>query len=495
MRKILNILILCCLYSFYGYGKSSFYIKVEDDKLKPTDNIYTKDAEFNKIISTYKIKNYRKLIPSTKHKWLSSIYSIDSETDMPIEVLKAFIGKGISLVEESEKEEEMQPTGVCENPNDKLSVQTNLDLIKIDSAWKYACGLPILDIAILDSCFNINQVDIAENVGGSEGLVYYTTRFHGTAVAGVASAVTNNGIGIAGTGMNAKMFLTTDGWATNTKVYSLAEAGYRVINCSWINKCSYSSITDSIYTVIRDTFNTVVVFGAGNGAKHCGSPSALVYPASYPAVLSVTSVAHKFERGHMDPVYGPADWKDCHEAIIGDLNQTHQHNSAVDICAPGYNVMTTFPDNTYKGSWGTSFAAPQVAAVVNLMASINPCLSAHDLIDMVKATADASIYDIPENASYIGLLGTGRLDANTAIKAAVESATIYINNALTVNTDMSKEANYSIKVNAPVTVTSGNELVLKARKDVTISNEFTVNSNAELTIDVDVSNTIDCNNN
>ena len=217
--------------------KTSFYIKVEEDNLKPIEGIYTGDVGFNEILGNYNATVYKQAYPMIKDEWLFKIYRLETEKDMPIEVLKSFIGKGLSLVEEGEKEEEIQPTGICENPNDKLSSQTYLDLIKIDSAWKYACDLPILPIAILDNHFNVNQVDISGNVIGYAGNVNNTTDFHGTAVAGIVSAVTDNGIGIAGTGMNAKMYLTTQGWGIDSTVYSLAQAGYRVINCSWMNSC------------------------------------------------------------------------------------------------------------------------------------------------------------------------------------------------------------------------------------------------------------------
>lgn len=365
-------------------------------------------------------------------------------------------------------------------------------MIKIDSAWKYACGLPILPIAILDKSFDIQHEDLADNVIGYDGNIS-NTNFHGTAVAGIVSAVSNNGIGIAGTGMNAKLYLSSTNWAEDSGVLRLAQMGYRVINCSWMNSCFYSTVADNLYRHIRDEYNSVVVFGAGNGTEHCGSLSALVYPASYSSVLSVTSVGHMKEIGTIDE-WGSNNWKDCHEQIIGSATTAYHHNNMVDLCAPGYNVLTTHPNNIYSGAWGTSFSAPQVSATVNLMASINPCLSAQDLINMVKATTDPSIYDIPENSNYIGLLGTGRLDANNAIKAAVESATIRITNNLNITTNRSIESNYRIIVNAPVHVSNNKSLTLKTRKNVDITGDLSVDSGSEFSIDVDLNNVINCNN-
>ncbi len=243
--------------------------------------------------------------------------------------------------------------------------------------------------------------------------------WHGTPVVGCAAADTDNNKGIASIGFNSKVVFSSR-WANNNEVLRLAQIpGVRVINLSWINSCNPTVTQETLYEEIRDVYNVVVVAGAGNRSHHCGE-NAYVYPASYESVVSVTSVGHRNDYGYVSPQHGPNNWKDVHEEVIGDPNSTHHHNDRVDICAPGYNVKSTQMGDNYGGVWGTSFAAPIVAGVCALVASVNPCLTADDIAQIVLNSADASIYNIPENSPYIGLLGTGRVDAYAAVLMALD---------------------------------------------------------------------------
>jgi len=141
-----------------------------------------------------------------------------------------------------------------------------------------------------------------------------------------------------------------------------------------------------------------IVAAAGNG-NTCGLPDALVYPASYNHVFSVTSV-------------GPSD---NHEQWAGDPTSTHNHNDSVDLAAPGYDVAVSPASGWYLNMNGTSFAAAYVSGTVALMLSANKCISNLQIEQILKNTAS------PLNAlnpTYAGKLGAGRLDAFQAVLAA-----------------------------------------------------------------------------
>ncbi len=164
---------------------------------------------------------------------------------------------------------------------------------------------------------------------------------------------------------------------------------------------------------VRDVWDCIVVSTAGNGRKLsddvglCDKDNTSKhYPASYPSVISVTSVGHSHERGYVNSEGKKTGWKDCHEYEIGETFSSHHHNEAVDICAPGYGIWSTFPMDYPNGamfySWGTSYAAPMVSATIGLVLSINPCLSAKEAAELVINHSDSTIYNIPENSPYIG---------------------------------------------------------------------------------------------
>ncbi len=329
---------------------------------------------------------------------------------------------------------------ICE-PKDKLLYEPNdyqgsghyhrshLELIKAKEAFDVAKGNSRILIGITDTDLEYCHEDLRDKIHE----VTFTPNpssslsFHGTMVSGCAAADTDNGVGISSVGFRSEIVFS-DRWASDNEVLRIAQIpGVRVINCSWINHCNPSVTREAVYDEILNVHDVVVVAGAGNKPSHCGD-NAYVYPAAYPSVISVSSVGHLSDRGYVDPIYGANNWKDVHEQLIGDVTSTHHHNDRVNICAPGYNVKTTALNNSYGGSWGTSFASPIVAGVCALVASVNPCLTAPEIRDIVLSTADASLYNIPENQNYIGLLGTGRVDAEAAVLEALRRGRLFIQN-------------------------------------------------------------------
>jgi hypothetical protein len=181
----------------------------------------------------------------------------------------------------------------------------------------------------------------------------------------------------------------------------LSYGGARVINLSWSSGCTNSPYVQEVIDEVWGN-GTIIVAAAGNG-ETCGGPSNLVYPAANDHVIAVSSV-------------GPLD---NHERTINDSTTTHQHNSSVDICAPGYDVALTVSPGYYLTGNGTSFAAPYVTGTIGLMLSANPCLTFEEVEEILKATA-VDIYGL--NPSYVDQLGAGRMDSKEAVKLALETS-------------------------------------------------------------------------
>lgn len=217
---------------------------------------------------------------------------------------------------------------------------------------------------------------------------------HGTMVAGCASARTNNGIGISGIGFKAKLLFTkhyADDQAPGDYSSNLYEGilyaathGARIINCSWGNY-NRSTIAQDIITYVTHDLNCVVVAAAGN--SNIENP---IYPASYDYVISVAN-------SNASDIRSP----------FSNFGRT------IDIIAPGFNILTTVFNDTYSYESGTSMSSPFVAGAAALVWSKFPSLSALQVAEQLRVSADESIY--ANNPSYLYKLGKGRLDVQRAL--------------------------------------------------------------------------------
>ncbi len=509
MKKII-IFCFTCLYCCFASqaqdccypdqdGMYSYYINVKERKIK---NSFTKDSLMqtlkkskhflNKEMRSYEkdIREAYKSFPTAKSELLQ--HSVTIRSSHPD--LDAILGKHtdvFNFVEKICRPEKM----LLYEPNDYSDISSeasdHLDLIKAPEAWDITKGDSRILVGFTDTYIETGHEDLEYKI---EQILHNNTSpdFHGVAVSGCAAANTDNNKGLSAVGFNSKIVFSSH-WGVDNEVLEMAQIpGVRVINCSWINSCSYSSTAAALYQEIRDVHNVVLTFGAGNGVSHCGSLSAYVYPASYESVICVTAVGHSTDYGVILPEYGKHLWKDCHESTIGVPNSAYHHNDKVDICAPGYRVVSPFLNSSYSNAWGTSFGAPIVAGVCALVASVNPCLTAAEIQDIVISSADTTIYNIPENEAYIGLLGRGRLDAYAAVKKAVELGTVYIQN-ITYNDTITATAETELKSGNSVTdmqpagdviVNTGSNLTFRATRDIELFTGFEVKAGASFTAEI-----------
>ena len=510
MKKILLFLSICAIGTniiaqdcecYPKEGLYTYYVNMKSDKI---GNKFSKDSlvsilNANKKNSSEKIKYFKEIIkeakksfPTAKTKLLKHSITLKSANPNLDKEFNIFDGE-INFIEK-----------ICDTknpltyePNDyRIGGSTycdHLDFIKAPQAWEITKGDPRILIGITDTYIEPTHDEFKYQI--SQILQNSSAQYHGVAVSGCAAGHTDNNIGMSAVGFNSKIVFSSN-WGNVEEVLRIAQIpGVRVINCSWLS--CYPLITEeAAYTEIRDIHNVVVTAGAGNYATQCGSTTSYVYPASYDAVISVTSVGHSNERGTIAPDGSKPLWKDCHESYIGDKVYTFHHNDKVDICAPGYRVTAPNIGNSYRGDcWGTSFSAPMVAGACALVASVNPCLTAAQIQNIVVSAADSSIYNIPENADYIGKLGKGRLDVYAAVKKALELGTIYVQNK-SYSGNYEESAQTEIKAGYAVTnsmsfgnvvINTGSNVTFKATRNIELSDGFEVQAGATFNAEVNES--------
>ena len=384
MKKL--FITISTLISLNLFSQNGVWITSEDI------NAVQASEEFQKIFKDSKNDFViKKAFPSSKNEDLQKVYEITcdrcTDYDLYSYMNKVPGFKGIEYVPEYE---------TLEMPNDyNLTYSNNwaLDLIGAQGAWDLTTGNPLLNVAISDQNYYQNHEELTGKIN------YYDAantqpRTHGTAVATIVAGNTNNAIGNSSIGYNTTVNLYRMNY---NEALMASYAGAKVINLSWSSGCSFNTYAQSAIDEIWNN-GTFIIASAGNGST-CGNPDALVYPAAYNHVFSVTSI------GKYDNI----------ERSIGNSNTRHQTNSSVDLCAPGFDVPLTIAPGTYITGSGTSFAAPYVTGTVALMLSVNEELTPDEIEIILKTTA-INIDAI--NPLYIGRIGSGRLNSADAVRIA-----------------------------------------------------------------------------
>jgi thermitase len=294
--------------------------------------------------------------------------------------------------------------------------------IKASEAWEETMGDDDIIIAILDTGVDFDHPDLDDKIF-SNGYDFVNDdsdptddHGHGTLVAGIAAAETNNGEGIAGVAWNCKILPIKIADAAGsvdvaTEILGIERAvqnGAHVINLS-IAGPGYSQPERD---AIRDAYNNgVVVVGA---AGNVGGGTE--YPAAYDECMAVAAT-------DIDDLR--TDWSN--------------YGPEIDVAAPGEGIIGPVPtwywgpgSFPYASGDGTSMSAPHVAGLAALIISIkgmeegdvlldeNGILIVEDVMNIIRFTADDVNY-----ANYSGrddFIGYGRINMERALVPIIISS-------------------------------------------------------------------------
>lgn len=255
-------------------------------------------------------------------------------------------------------------------PSDPFWPQAwSLRALKLPDVWPAAAGAPATVVAVIDTGVDAAQPDlVGAVVAGADTLDSETgtadDNGHGTAVAGVIAARSDNRIGVTSVcGTCALMPVKVigangfgDAAHIATGIVWATDHGARVINLSVILDGPQQSVADAVrYAHDR---GVVVVAAAGNGGGL--DPT---YPAAYPEVISVAAAQ---EDGTLYPWTQRGPW--------------------VDVAAPGCSPSTA-RGGGFTMFCGTSSASASVAGVVALALSVVPTASNVDVERAISETA------------------------------------------------------------------------------------------------------------
>ena len=350
---------------------------------------------------------------------LSQLFTVKFTNFIPVDSV-VYTLKNMSIVEYVHG-----PIQIVENiePNDSLyqaGEQWSLAKIKAPQAWEINKGDSQIKIAIIESKgVNFNHPEIADKyVYWDES--YYGSAAHGTSVAGVVGASTDNESGVASLGWQLSLmgfrYFSDHQDSTlltlPTVITTAVELGADIINCSFHTSfydstlqyacpSRFQSVSDAIEWAISQ--GVVIVAAGGNKlVVQCGGPGPYeLYPAWDANVIGVAAT----------------DSLDS-SLVYYDYN----YGDSIDVSAPGRYIRILNPVGNYYGysyQKGTSLSAPFVSALAGLMLSIDNSLKPYQIENIIKSSVD-KVGQFPyDNEAWNPYLGYGRINA---LKALLKTA-------------------------------------------------------------------------
>ncbi|MBN2028606.1 S8 family serine peptidase [bacterium] len=414
-------------------------------KLKPPTGNLERSSLMGTLVSQYGVEQVEQLFPYQKYQSsaerevhdLSRIYRLTVPQSSDVEKICAELNTRSDM----EYAEPVYLHQTEEIPNDTYyNYQQHLPQIAAEQAWDVAKGDTSIVIAIIDTGVDWDHPDLAENVWINHGEMLDGTDTddngyvddirgwdwvdgatdpstgedgdvedndpmdfdgHGTHVAGIAGAVTDNGAGVASVSWNCAIMPLRVGWASPSSSVGAfvrsdwAAQAFRYAADNGAQVANYSAGNSQIILEgARYAFDVgvVIVTSAGNGNDEIGDPLSLAsYGLSVAAVNDVDEKASYSTYGEWVSVSAPG----------GDVGSGGRRD-----------IFSTVFDNRYAWYEGTSMASPVVAGLAGLVKAQHPDWSNADVVFQIINTADNIDHLNPQ---YAGKLGSGRINAYRAV--------------------------------------------------------------------------------
>jgi subtilisin family serine protease len=251
-------------------------------------------------------------------------------------------------------------------------LQNNLQTMQIEAAHRRATGRAI-KIAVIDTGIDLEHPDLQglvsahQDFTGNEGN-HFSGELHGTAVAGVIGARADNGKGIVGVAPNAEIMAFKACWQTEPN--SMAAV------------CNSLTLALALNTAIRMKPHIL-------NLSLTGPPDPLLRQllehAQENGIIVVAAAA--------DEAGATSGFPASMEHVIAAYTATQAGNDKEPgahpqrLSAPGVEILTTFPHDTYNFMSGSSIAAAQISGVIALLLELRPDLASDEIVKILGDSA------------------------------------------------------------------------------------------------------------
>lgn len=330
------------------------------------------------------------------------------------------------------------------------------------SAWDVTQGVNTLKIAVIDEGVSASHTELAGQVltgynslNGSSNTTPKPNDHHGTGIAGVIAANSNNSAGVAGVCWSCRILpvkvAETDSagnWTATNETLAAGidwawQNGADVLNNSWTMNAPSDSVQLAIINARfggRGGKGSTIIFASGNQ-----NASSVAFPSSLNSyVISV----------------GATNWCDQRKTPTNTgCNNNNgswgsNYGTALDLVAPGEAIYTTCngnqcTHNQYTYTSGTSLAAPMVSGAAALLYAIDP--------DLTPAQVQTALQNGAKDLGMAGRdneTGYGRLDAYRSL-AALFNLKLKVNNSIRM-VRPAQVVEYTLKYSNPGSGAMGN---------------------------------------
>lgn len=262
-------------------------------------------------------------------------------------------------------------------------------------------------VAVIDTGIDRFHPDL--NVAGGTNTIDDTDwgsdpNSHGTHVAGTIAALKND-LGVVGVAPDAALYAikaldNEDGTGTTSSLIDgidwAVSQGIPIINMSLGTPSQSSALENALDTAYGA--GHLLIAAAGNDGDNGAE---ILYPAAYESVIAVSASA-------------------THPSGQDRLANFSSYGDAIELIAPGSNIVSTLPNSSYGSKSGTSMAAPHVSGVAALIWSAMPGLTNEQVRDILRNSAE----DVGLSADKQGY---GMVRADLSVQLALDTTDYFIN--------------------------------------------------------------------